>query len=67
MDSIAWISSSIGRPVDGRWVYHGITLFNNSQSKSLSFLNNSVRLSMDVLGKETDYTWILKYLCRHFP
>ena len=58
--SIAWISSSIGRPVDGRWVYYGIMLFNNTQSKSLSFLNNSIGLSKDVLGKETDYIWILK-------
>jgi hypothetical protein len=58
--SIGWISSSIGRPVDGRWVYYGITLFNNTQSKSLSFLNNGVGLSKDVLGKETDRMWILK-------
>jgi hypothetical protein len=34
--SIAWISSSIGRPVDGRWVFYEIILFNNTQSKSLS-------------------------------
>jgi hypothetical protein len=58
--SIAWKSSSIGRPVDGRWVYYGIMLFNNTQDKSLSFLNNNVGLSRDVLGKETDYIWILK-------
>ena len=57
--SIAWISSSTGRPVDGRWVYHGIMLFNNTQSKSFSLLNNSVGLS-SVLGNETDYIWILK-------
>ena len=58
--SIAWISSDMGRPVDGRWVYHGIILFNNTQSKSLSFLNNSVGLSKSVLGNETDRIWILK-------
>jgi hypothetical protein len=58
--SIAWISSDMGRPIDGRWVYHGIILFNNTQSKSLSFLNNSVGLSKSVLGNETDYIWILK-------
>jgi hypothetical protein len=58
--SIAWKSSNIGRPVDGLWVYYGIVLFNNTQSKSLSFLNNSVGLSRDVLGKETDYLWVLK-------
>ena len=58
--SIAWISSDMGRPIDGRWVYHGIMLFNNTQSKSLSFLNNSVGLSKSVLGNETDRIWILK-------
>ena len=58
--SIAWIASGIGRPVDGRWVYHGIILFNNTQSKSFSLLNNSVGLSRSVLGNETDYIWILK-------
>ena len=58
--SIAWNSTDIGRPVDGRWVFYGIILFNNTQSKSLSFLNNSVGLSKSVLGNETDYIWILK-------
>ena len=37
--SIAWISSGIGKPVDGRWVFYGIMLFNNTQSESLSLLN----------------------------
>jgi hypothetical protein len=27
--SITWISSDIGRLVDGRWVFDGIILFNN--------------------------------------
>jgi len=58
--SIAWISSDMGRPIDGRWVYYGIILFNNTQSKSLSFLNNSFGLSKSVLGNETDRIWLLK-------
>ena len=57
--SITWISSDMGRPIDGRWVYHGIMLFNNTQSKSLSFLNSSVGLSKSVLGNGTDRIWIL--------
>jgi hypothetical protein len=57
--SIARISSSVGRSVDGRWVYYGILLFNNTQSKSLSFLNNSLCLSRDVLGNGTDRIWLL--------
>ena len=58
--SIAWISSGIGKPVDGRWVFYGIRLFNNTQSESLSLLNNSIGLSKSVLGNETDYIWIMK-------
>jgi hypothetical protein len=58
--SIAWISSSIGRPVDGRWVFHGIILFNNTQSKSLALLNNSFGLVKSIVGNETDRIWLLK-------
>jgi hypothetical protein len=58
--SIAWIYSGIGKPVDDRWVFYGIRLFNNTQSESLSLLNNSIGLSKNVLGNETDYIWILK-------
>jgi hypothetical protein len=58
--SIAWISSDIGKPVDGRWVFYGIMLFNNTQSESSSLLNNSFALSKAVSGNETDYIWILK-------
>jgi hypothetical protein len=58
--SIAWISSAIGRPVDGRWVFHGIILFNNTQSESLSLLNNSIGLYKDILGNEPNYIWLLK-------
>ena len=53
--SIAWIYSSIGKPVDDHWVFYGIRLFNNMQSESLSLLNNSIGLSKNVLGNETDY------------
>jgi hypothetical protein len=58
--SIAWISSAIGRPVDDRWVFHGIILFNNTQSEQLSFLNNRTGLYKSVSGNETDYIWLLK-------
>ena len=58
--SIASISSGIGKPVDGRWVFYGIKLFNNTQIESLSLLNNSFGLSKSVPGNETDYLWILK-------
>jgi hypothetical protein len=58
--SISWISSSIGRPVDGRWVFHGIILFNNTQSESLSLLNNSIGLSKNIIGNGTDYIWLLE-------
>jgi hypothetical protein len=59
-ESIAWISSAIGRPVDDRWVFYGIRLFNNTQSESLSLLNNSIGLARDVVGNEPDYIWLLK-------
>ena len=58
--SIAWISSAIGRPVDGRWVFYEIILFNNTQSKSLSLLNNSIGLVKSTIGNEPDYIWLLK-------
>jgi hypothetical protein len=58
--SIAWISSSIGRPVDGRWVFYEIILFNITQSKSLSLLNNSIGLVKSTVGNEPDYIWLLK-------
>ena len=58
--SIGWISSSIGRPVDGRWVFYTIILFNNTQSESLSLLNNRIGLSKDTAGNETNYIWLLE-------
>jgi hypothetical protein len=58
--SIAWISSAIGRPVDGRWVFHDIILFNNTQSESLALLNNSIGLFKGTVGNEPDYIWLLE-------
>ena len=58
--SIAWVTSSIGRLVDGRWVFHDIILFNNTQSKSLALLNNSIGLVKSTVGNEPDYIWLLK-------
>jgi hypothetical protein len=58
--SIVWVSSSIGRPVDGRWVFHAIILFNNTQSESLSLLNNNMGLSKDTAGNEPHYIWLLE-------
>ena len=52
--------SAIGRPVDDRWVFHGIILFNNTQSESLSLLNNSIGLSKDTVGNEPNYIWLLE-------
>ena len=57
--SIDWIYSALGRPVDGRWVFHGIILFNNTQSESLSLLNNSIGLVKATVGNEPDYIWLL--------
>jgi hypothetical protein len=60
-ESIAWITSSIGRPADdGSWVFHGIILFNNTQSKSLALLNNSIGLVKSTVGNEPDYIWLLE-------
>jgi len=59
-ESIAWISSSIGRPVDGTWVFNGIILFNNTQNKSLALLNNSIGLVKSTVGDEPDYIWLLR-------
>ena len=60
-ESIAWISSAIGRSVDDRWVFHKIILFNNTQSESLSLLNNSIgvyRSTSDL--NEPEYIWLLE-------
>jgi hypothetical protein len=57
--SITWISSDLGRKVDGRWIFYGIMLFNNTQSESLSLLNNTIGISKDIVN-EPDYIWLLK-------
>jgi hypothetical protein len=57
--NITWISSDVGRVVDDRWVFYGIMLFNNTQSESLSLLNNSIGLSKDIVN-EPDYIWLLE-------
>ncbi len=59
-ESIAWITSAIGRPVDDSWVFHGIILFNNTQSKSLALLNNGIGLVKSTIGNEPDYIWLLE-------
>lgn len=59
-ENIAWITSAIGRPADdGNWVFHEIILFNNTQSKSLALLNNSIGLVKSTVGNEPDYIWLL--------
>jgi hypothetical protein len=57
--NITWISSDAGRMVDGRWVFYGIMLFNNTQSESLSLLNNRIGLSKDIVN-EPDHIWLLE-------
>ncbi|HEU5120366.1 MAG TPA: peptidoglycan-binding domain-containing protein [Candidatus Nitrosocosmicus sp.] len=60
-ESIAWITSAIGRPTDdGSWVFHDIILFNNTQSESLALLNNSIGLVKSTVGNEPDYIWLLE-------
>jgi hypothetical protein len=58
--NFAWISSTMGRAVHDRWVFKGIILFNNTQSESLSLLNNSIGLSTDIVGNEPNYIWVAK-------
>ncbi|HKR73965.1 MAG TPA: peptidoglycan-binding domain-containing protein [Candidatus Nitrosocosmicus sp.] len=60
-ESIAWITSAIGRPADdGIWVFYEIILFNNTQSESFALLNNSIGLGKSTIGNEPDYIWLLK-------
>ncbi|HKG88973.1 MAG TPA: hypothetical protein VKA95_11655 [Nitrososphaeraceae archaeon] len=55
------MSSNIGRSVDGRWVFYGIILFNNTQRGSLSVLNNSIGLSKSTAPlNEPEYIWLLE-------
>ena len=58
---ITWISSDIGRSVEGRWVFYGIMLFNNTQSESFSLLNNSIGLSKSTAPlTEPEFIWLLE-------
>jgi hypothetical protein len=60
-ESIDWIVSGIGKPYDnGSWVFYDIILFNNTQSESLAFLNNSIGLIKSLPGDEPDYLWLLE-------
>ncbi len=59
--SITWISSDIGRQVDNKWIFSGITLFNNTQGDSLSLLNNSIVLTKSQSGPIlADHMWLLE-------
>jgi len=59
--NITWVSSDIGRLIDNQWVFYGVTLFNNTQSDSLSVLNNSIALSKSASGPILqDYIWLLE-------
>jgi len=59
--NITWISSDIGRQIDDKWVFNGITLFNNTQGDSLSILNNSIALTKSQSGPIlADYMWLLE-------
>ena len=59
--NITWISSDIGRQIDNKWIFNGITLFNNTESSSLSILNNSIALTNSESGPIlADYMWLLE-------
>ena len=59
--NITWISSDIGRQIDNKWVFNGITLFNNTESSSLLILNNSIALTRSESGPIlADYMWLLE-------
>jgi hypothetical protein len=58
---ITWISSDLGRLIDNQWIFYGLMLFNNTNSESLSLLNNSIGLSKSTSGlDQPDYIWLLK-------
>ena len=58
--NIEWISSDIGKLIDDQWIFYGVMLFNNTNSESLSLLNNSICLSKSISGSEPDYIWLLE-------
>ncbi len=58
---ITWTSSDLGRLMDDQWVFYGIMLFNNTESESLSLLNNSIGLSRSTTGlNQPEYIWLLE-------
>jgi hypothetical protein len=58
---ITWTSSDLGRLMDDQWVFYGIMLFNNTDSESLSLLNNSIGLSRSTSGlNQPEYIWLLE-------
>lgn len=59
--NITWISSDIGTQIDDKWAFNGITLFNNTESDSLSILNNSIALTKSESGPIlVDHMWLLE-------
>jgi hypothetical protein len=59
--SINWISSDLGRSIGNQWVFYGIMLFNNTQSGSLSILNNSIGVYKSTSDlNEPEYMWLLE-------
>jgi len=59
--TISWISSDLGTRNGNQWVYYGIMLFNSTDSKSLSLLNNSLAISKSSYPlMEPEYIWLLK-------
>ncbi|MDQ5842934.1 MAG: hypothetical protein M3286_05550, partial [Thermoproteota archaeon] len=58
---ITWTSSDLGRLIDDQWVFYGIMHFNNTDSESLSLLNNSIGLSRSTTGlNQPEYIWLLE-------
>ena len=58
---ITWTSSDLGRLMDDQWVFYGIMHFNNTDSESLSLLNNSIGLSRSTSGlNQPEYIWLLE-------
>jgi hypothetical protein len=58
---ITWSSSDLGRLRDNQWVFYGVMLFNNTNSKALSLLDNSIALSKSSFPlMEPEYIWILE-------
>ena len=59
--SIAWMSRDIGKLVEDRWIFYGVMHFNQTDSESLSILNDSIALSKSsTRPMETEYIWLLE-------